>query len=190
MQYLDWQPGTSIASPVYLDANILVGTIVNSHPLYTACVQLSADILIGKTNIIISDISVDESLWSMAKLAYCEITNQRGKKPHWNPKIYEDWNERIFHSYADWIKAPSNMVKDWRNAGVSIDFVPIVGSDLENIISLVPNYMKDFKFTPGDAFHFAIAEKYAKTFVTADSHFGVINNKPPQGNLTIIHLTP
>ncbi len=187
MEYTDWQPTMTIQSPVYLDANVLVGTIVSNHPLYQSCVKLTAAILIAKVKVVISVLALDEAIWAIAKLAYCQLTNNPSKT-HWNPKIYEKWCDQIFESYGSWITSVCEMVKDWENAGVNIDFAPSIDSEYRDVINKAPDYMRQFKLTPADAFHLAIAEKKAKTFITADLDFSKLQQNLPSGNLTIIHL--
>ena len=75
MQYIDWTPQMTIDSPAYLDANVLVGVIVNTHRLYPKCTQLTANLLTGKSSLLISPVSLDEYLWATSKLAYCKINN-------------------------------------------------------------------------------------------------------------------
>ncbi len=187
MEYTDWQPTMTIQSPVYLDANVLVGTIVSNHPLYQSCVKLTAAILIAKVSVVISVLALDEAMWAIAKLAYCQLTNNPSKT-HWNPKIYEKWCDQIFESYGSWITAVCEMVKDWENAGVNIDFAPGIDSEYRDVITKAPDYMRQFRLTPADAFHLAIAEKRAKTFITADLDFSKLQQNLPSGDLTIIHL--
>lgn len=186
MQYINWQPASPIESPVYLDANVLVGTTINGHPLYTSCVQLVAALLINKANILISSIAVDECMWATAKLAYCQLTH-KPSNTRWNKIIYRENCEQIFKSYGTWITSIGNMIKDWKKAGASISLVPL-DIVFEDVVDLAPRYMNQFKFTPADAFHLAIAEKQAKTFITADSDFDILQQNLPAGNLVIIQL--
>jgi predicted nucleic acid-binding protein len=79
------------------------------------------------------------------------------------------------------------MIKDWKTAGVPINLVP---SDLvfDDVLNLAPKYMSQYKFTPADALHLAIAEKQAKTLVTADSDFNKLQKNLPPGNLVVVQL--
>jgi predicted nucleic acid-binding protein len=187
MNYVDWTPQLPIDPPAYLDANVLVGAIVNTHRLYPSCVQLIGQLLTSKINILISPVSMSECLWATAKLAYCQLTNSR---PHanWNKTIYLRWCERIFVSYEGWITAVSSMTKDWSNAGVPIEVVPKTQALWENVVGLAPTFMRQLKLSPADAIHLAFAQTHAKTFITADSDYEIIRNTPPTGELTVIHL--
>ena len=188
MQYIDWSPQLTIDSPAYLDANILVGTIVSIHRLYPKCIQLMANLLTGKSNVLISPISLDECLWATAKLAYCQLTNNP-PTAHWNKGIYLRWCEKIFQSYEGWITAVGSMIKDWSNAGVPIEVVPKTQALWEHAVDLAPSYMRELKLSPADAIHLAFAQTHARTFITADSDFEEIRKNPPAGELVILHLT-
>lgn len=190
MQLINWQPTLAIESPIYLDANILVGITVSNHPLYTTCVQLVASILIKKSSILISAISMDECMWATTKLAYCQLTNTPPNSgAHWSKKIYSRWCDKIFNSpYGVWVSAVSKMIVDLKKAGVTINLVPDEDLEFENIIELAPGYMNKYKLTPADAFHLAIAEKKARSFITADSDFNGLQSNLPSGELTIIHI--
>jgi predicted nucleic acid-binding protein len=89
MQYIDWTPQLTVDPPVYLDANVLVGAIVRTHRLYPTCVKLTATLLAGKSNILLSAVSVDECLWAIAKLAYCKLSNAPQNTRNWNKWLYK-----------------------------------------------------------------------------------------------------
>ena len=189
MQYTDWTPQLTVESPVYLDANILVGAIVSIHRLYTKCTQLTANLLRGKSSLLISPISLDECLWATAKLAYCQLSKAPLHTRNWNKPLYQRWCDRIFESYEGWITAVGSMIKDWSNAGVSIEVIPKTEALWEQVVDLTPGYMQQFKLTPADALHLALAQTHARTFVTADSDFEVVRANPPAGELVILHVT-
>ena len=188
MQYIDWTPELTIDSPAYLDANVLVGTIVNTHRLYPKCIHLTANLLSDKSNILISSVSLDECLWATAKLAYCQLTNNP-PNANWSKRLYLRWCERIFQSYEGWITAVGSMMKDWSNAGVPIEVVPKTQELWHRVVDLVPGYMQELKLSPADALHLAFAQTHARTFITTDSDFAVIQGNPPAGELVILHLS-
>jgi len=188
MQYIDWTPQLTIDSPTYLDANVLVGTIVRTHRLYPKCIKLMANLLIGKSSVLISPISLDECLWATAKLAYCQLAHQHPSTKGWNKQTYLRWCERIFQSYEGWITAVGSMMKDWSNAGVPIEVIPKTDALWEHVVDLTPDYMKQLKLTPADAIHLALAQTHARTFVTADSDFEEVRENPPAGELVIVKL--
>jgi predicted nucleic acid-binding protein len=188
MQYVDWTPQLAIDPPVYLDANVLVGTIIRTHRLYPTCVRLTATLLAGKSSVLISPVSLDECLWATAKLAYCQLTHQHPYTKGWNKKTYLKWCEKIFASYEGWITAVGSMIKDWSNAGVPIEVIPKTDALWEHVVDLTPKYMQQLKLTPADAIHLALAQTHARTFITADSDFEVLRKNPAAGELVILHL--
>lgn len=188
MDCVDWAPHMTVDSPAYLDANVLVGAIVSTHRLYAKCVQLTADLLVRKANVLISPISLDECLWATAKLAYCELTNSP-PTAHWNKRLYLRWCERIFESYEGWIVAVGTMIKDWLAAGVPIEVVPKTQVLWDHVVDLAPAYMRDLGLSPADALHLAFAQTHARTLITADSDFEAIRASPPEGELVVVQLT-
>jgi len=177
----------TIDSPAYLDANVLVGVIVNTHRLYPKCTQLTANLLISKSSVLISPVSLHECLWATAKLAYCQLTNNPASA-HWSKPIYLRWCEKIFQSYEGWITAVGSMMKDWSNAGVPIEVVPKTQALWAHVVDLAPDYMQQLKLSPADALHLAFAQTHARTFITADSDFEVVRANPPAGELVILHV--
>ena len=188
MQHVDWVQGLTIDEPVYMDANILVGSLISKHPLYSKCANLIGKLLADKVEMMLSMVSVDESIWIIAKLAYCEIYN-RPWNAHWNPSIYRRHRDEIFQSYESWINSVGQAVEDWSNAGAKIDVVPQTREFFEDVLDLIPIYMKDVKLTPADAVHLAVAQKHARSFLTADSDFDEVRQNPPAGDLVVIKLT-
>jgi predicted nucleic acid-binding protein len=190
MQYVDWVQGLAIDEPVYMDANIIVGSLISVHPLYSKCANMIGKLLADKVEILLSMVSVDESIWTMAKLAYCAIYNKPLKgKIHWNPGVYRNQHSKIFQSYGSWIGSVGKAVEDWTNAGAKIDVVPQTYALFKDVLDLILVYMNDMKLTPADAVHLAVAEKHARSFLTADSDFDEVRQNPPQGNLVVIKVT-
>ena len=187
MEYVDWTPQLAIDPPVYLDASVLVGTIVRTHRLYSTCVKLTATLLEGKSNILLSTVSVNECIWATTKLAYCALF-RHPSNVKFSKDIYLRWCEKIFESYGGWITAVGSMMKDWSNAGVPIEVIPKTDALWEHVVDLTPDYMKQLKLTPADAIHLALAQTHARTFVTADSDFEEVRKNPPAGELVIVKL--
>jgi len=187
MQYVDWVPGLDIDQPVYLDSNILVGSLISRHPLYSKCANLMGKLLADKVEIMLSMVSVDESIWIIAKLAYFEMFNQPSTA-YWNQNIYRRHRDRIFQSYGDWIDSVGEVVKDWTNAGAKIGIVPGTREVFEDVLGLITIYMREVKLTPADAIHLAIAQKHARSFLTADSDFDEVRQNPPDGDLVVVKL--
>jgi predicted nucleic acid-binding protein len=188
MQYIDWVQELDMDEPVYMDANILVGSLISNHPLYGKCVNLTGKLLADKVEIMISVLSVNESIWAIAKLAYCDIYGHP-PRVNWNKGIYKNQRERIFQSHEGWINSVRDAIKDWTNAGARIDVVPQSREAFKDILDIIPVYMKDVKLTPADAVHLAIAQKHARSFLTADSDFDEVRQNPPAGDLVVIKVT-
>jgi len=188
MKHVDWVQGLDIDEPVYMDANILVGSLISMHPLYGKCANVLGKLLADKVEIMLSMVSVDESIWIIAKLAYCEIYKQPWAS-HWNASIYRRQRERIFQSHESWINSVRVAVEDWTNAGAKIDVVPKTCDLFQDVLDLVPVYMKEVKLTPADAIHLALAQRHARSFLTADSDFDEVRLNPPAGDLVVIKLT-
>ncbi len=188
MQYVDWTPQLAIDPPIYLDANVLVGTIVRTHRLYPTCVNLTAALLTGKSGILLSAVSVNECIWATTRLAYYALFGH-SSNVKFSKDIYLKWREKIFESYGGWITAVGSMMKDWSNAGVPIEVIPKTDALWERVVDLTPVYMRQLKLTPADAIHLALAQTHARTFITADSDFEEVRKNPPAGELVILHLT-
>jgi len=188
MQYVDWMLGLDMDEPVYMDANILVGSLIRKHPLYGKCANLIGKLLADKVEMMLSMVSVDESIWIIAKLAYCEMYNKPWDT-HWNRGIYQRQRDKIFQSYESWISSVRKAVEDWTNAGAKIDVVPKTRELFKDVLDLIPIYMKEVKLTPADAVHLAVAQKHARSFLTADSDFDEVRQNPPAGDLVVVKLT-
>jgi len=187
MQYVDWVQGLDMDEPVYMDANILVGSLISMHPLYGKCINVLGKLLVDRVEIMLSMVSVDESIWIIAKLAYCDIYRQPWGS-HWNPGIYKKRREEIFKTHEGWINSVRKAVEDWTNAGARIDVVPKSRELFDDVLDLIPVYMKEVKLSPADAIHLAIAQRHARSFLTADSDFDEVRQNPPAGNLVVVKL--
>lgn len=187
MIYVDWQPETEIRPPVYMDTNVFVGATVRNHSLYRACAILIGNLLANQAHILVSAVSAEEFLWAMAKLCYCEINNQRSNA-NFRQTVYNKWRERIFETYGARMTAFGSMLQDWSSAGLPVEVIPTTGPLWNQTLNLVPTYMRQCRLTPADAFHLALAENYAQTFITADSGFQIVTNTLPTPDLTVLHV--
>lgn len=187
MIYVEWQPDIDVEPPVYMDANILVGATVRNHRLYRSCVELIGNLLAGRLPILVSPLTVEECLWAIARLSYYELTHQR-RGVHFNPMVYARWCDRIFEAHGTRIAAVSSTLRDWSGAGAPVEVIPRTQSQWDRTLELTPTYMRECRLTPADAFHLALAETHARTFITADSGFAVAAERPCRGDLTILHL--
>ncbi len=187
MGYSSWEPGLSIESPVYLDANVLVGAVVTKHRLYGSSVQLIGDLLANQSSILVSILAFQESLWALARISYCDLFNQPSRA-NFSLKTYERRCGEIFAAYGERMGAVGSMLNAWSEAGVSVEVVPKTGSSFSTVSSLTPRYMSEFSLAPADAVHLAVAGLHAKTFVTADADFEEAAASPTLSGLSVLHL--
>lgn len=187
MRYSNWHPGIPIPSPVYLDANVLVGATITKHRLYAATAQFIAETLASRTRILVSLLTVQESLWAIARISYFELANQP-PGGHFTQGIYQRWHQRIFTSHGRRFAAISRMLNQWVEAGVDVSVVPNTDAEFLTLTTRTPSYMETYAMVPADAAHLAVAELYASSFVTADSDFEQVAEHA-QSPLEILHLT-
>ncbi|MCJ7510612.1 MAG: type II toxin-antitoxin system VapC family toxin [Dehalococcoidia bacterium] len=174
---------------MYLDANVLVGATVRRHALYTKAAQLIGELLASQARILVSLLAVQEALWALANISYCELYNQPSNAS-FTQTIYNRWREQIFQKYGPRMQAIGLMLRDWSDAGVAVEVVPKTDADFLSVCDLTPRYMRDYKLTTADAAHLALAETHAASFVTADSHFKQVATQAPPNALAVVHLVP
>jgi predicted nucleic acid-binding protein len=189
MQYSAWQSGSPVASPAYLDANVLVGAVVRGHPLYGITAKLTGGLLDSGVHILVSALTVEESLWAMAKLSYCELHNQPSSAA-FKESIYKRHLQEIFSMHGARIHAITQMLRDWSDAGATIEVVPKTNGELLQASALTSKYMCRYNLTPADAMHLALAEAHASSFVTADAQFRRVANEAPPNGLVIVGVRP
>ena len=187
MRYFDWTPTVQYETPVYIDANVLVGAVVQSQPIYSNCVNLLADLLINQSRILVSPLSIQESLWAIAKLSYCDLTHQRSGA-HFNAEVYRRWCSDIFKTYGSRMAAVPSMLTDFVAQGASVELIPNHNSLWNRTLQLTPGYMQQCRLTPMDALHLALAETHARTFITADSDFSSVAQSLPAVDLIVLHV--
>jgi predicted nucleic acid-binding protein len=189
MRYARWTPGTVVAGPVYLDANILVGTVVRGHRLYRPSAQLLGELIAAQVSILVSDVAISESFWAVARLAYADLFKQP-PSAKWGKEIYRRHVSAIFQQRGNWMTALPASLRGLINAGCSIGVVQPTQAQWLAALSMSLNYMDQLHLTPADAVHLSLAEAHAQTFVTADSDFGVIAQQTLTSNLTVLQMRP
>jgi predicted nucleic acid-binding protein len=188
MALTTWRSGTALNSPVYLDACVLVGATVSKHRLYKQTVEVIGEVLASGATILVSLLAVQESLWALASLSYYDLFGHRGN-PAFTKKTYLKHCDKIFAKYGDRMGAVHSMVGAWTEAGVPVAWVAKTDSDSLRVSDLTPRYMREWRLTPADAAHLALAKTYARTFITADSHFKVVAQSGLIDELVVVHLT-
>lgn len=184
MSYSVWQPGTVITSPVYLDSGIVIAALVRGQARYAKAAQLLADLLMAQAHIVISLLTLSESLWGLAKLSYCDLFRQRYSQ-HFSPDLYRRWCDQIFEKYGERMETVNTMFRSWSQAGIPVELVPTTGPEFDQVCSGAIRYMREHHLPSADAAHLASAEAQARSFVTTDSHFQQVILP----SLDIIHVT-
>jgi predicted nucleic acid-binding protein len=182
-----WQPGHSFQSPVYLDANVLVGYVASGHYLFGSCGTIIGELLSTGAPILVSMITLQEAWWGMFKHSYCTINSQQSRA-QFSRSTYRRWKADAFHYHSHWIEGVAQAIHDWQEAGHPVDVIPDSKTFAPAMTSAAIRYMRDLDFTPDDALHLALAEAHAGTFVTADSDFKRAEGASPS-KLEILHLT-
>ena len=165
-----WQPGHSFQSPVYLDANVLVGYVVSNHDLYESCKDVIGELLVAGVPILVSMITVQEAWWGMFRESYRTLSRQRPDS-RFSRSTFRRHRAAAFEKHGGWIDGVAQAIHDWQEAGHPVDVVPDSKTFAPAMTSAAIRYMRDLDFTPDDALHLALAETHAGTFVTADSDF-------------------
>ncbi|MDP3064919.1 MAG: hypothetical protein Q8O40_17205 [Chloroflexota bacterium] len=144
-----------------------------------------------RSPMLFSVLSLDESLWAVAKLSFLDVvySGRGARASHFTADSYRKNSTRIFSAHWARFNAVSSMVQDFSTAGLPIDVAPKTVADLHTILGLAVNYMRRYQLTPADAEHLAIAETNARTFVTADRQLATVFQRGYSSSLNILHLT-
>ena len=182
-----WQPGHSFQSPVYIDANVLVGYVVSNHDLYKDCKDVIGELLVAGAPILVSMITVQEAWWGMFRESYRTLNRQRSGS-RFSRSAFRRHRAAAFEKHTGWIEGVALAIHTWQEAGHPVAVIPNNRTFAPALTSAAVRYMRDLALTPDDALHLSLAEKHAGTFVTADSDF-----KRAEGaslsKLEILHLT-
>ena len=179
MPYSEWQPGLTLEPPVYLDASVLVTSFVTKDPRYKETTRIFGDLLSNQTQMLVSVLTLSESLWGLAKVSYLELFNHK-PNVHFNPQIFRKHVVAIYERYGDRMTSSvHHWLRDWRAAGIRIDVLP-VSDDIERISATAPVYMREFQLASADAVHLATAEAAAASFLTTDTEFQRAEGLPLQ----------
>ena len=188
MQLVTWSPHISIQPPVYLDANILVGYLIRGHRLYRAASQVVAEILASQSQLVISSLVMQESLWGIVAASWYEMIRQPPKDA-FTLTIYNRWKDKLLKTYGPRFTALSTTVKSWADAGHPISVIPATQDELISITSEAPTFMRQLRLPPADAFHMSSAVAGAKTFITSDAAFNNASVNSLPGSLVVLYVT-
>jgi predicted nucleic acid-binding protein len=170
MPYSVWQPGVAVSSPVYLDSGVIIAAFVRLDARYRQAARLIGELLGAQVHILVSTLTLSETLWGLAKLSCCEI-HKHPSRVHWSPDIYRRNHADIFAKHGQRMNAVHDWIRDWVQAGIKMDVVPVDTADFRVVTGAAPEYMRAFQLSSADATHLATAERQARSFITTDSEF-------------------
>lgn len=187
MAPVTWQPSMSLPSPVYLDASILVSAVLRTDSLNARAALVVGELLSQRATIVVSDITMHECNWALAKAAYAIIHRQG--RPRWNKDIYMRHAPAIFSSHAQVVALAKEYASKLAGTGYPLE---VVSSPTTPWLSAQDNalrYMQHYRLTAGDAGHLALAEMHAGAFLTADNDFRRVSGQHGPGSLDIVIVT-
>jgi len=164
----------TIASPVYLDANVLISRFFRNHAKYAAAMHILFELFAQQVEICISTLVIDEVWWGLLGEWYFADTNTKitTKKIRNNPDILGRYHNR----FQD---ITSNMLS-WLN----IKLLPTDSINAKETVERALDFLTQENIQPRDSFHLALATLSNVTgFVTSDSDFD--NIVLPEADLTI-----
>jgi predicted nucleic acid-binding protein len=170
MPFSAWMPGVAVSSPAYLDSGVVIAAFVRRDTRYQKAARLLGELLAAQIHILVSTLTLSESLWGIAKLSYCEIHNHPSRVT-WNPDIYRRNHADIFAKHGQRMNSVHDWIRDWLQVGVNVDVVPVDTADFRVVTGAAPQYMQAFQLSSADATHLATAERRARSFITTDSEF-------------------
>jgi len=170
MPYSEWRPGIIPPSPVYLDACTLTASFIARDPRYKNTTRLFADLLGSRAELLISMLTLSESLWGIAKLSFQQIERQKART-HFAPHIFRKHADNIFRVYGARMHAIHSWLRDWRQSGINVSLMPNDVDSLQQVSQVAPTYMQKFRLASSDAYHLATAEMGAKSLLTTDTEF-------------------
>lgn len=170
MPVQEWHLGDKLPSPVYLDSNVIAASFVQKDRRYKPASQLLAELMADDAEVVISPLTVSESVWALAKMSYHELQNQPFHTT-FHQQIFKRHCAAIFARYRARMNSVFEWIRSWRTAGVSITVFPTDMDMLQNISQTVSRHMEVFTIGSSDAFHLACAEQGARSLVTGDEDF-------------------
>jgi len=188
MAYSVWQAGTPISSPVYLDTNVLVGAVIRNQPIYLKAAQIVGALLSYQARILVSVLTVEESLWALAEVSYKDIYGH-GAGVRFSQRIYQRHLEEIFERHGARMQMVSEMLRDWSEAGAALEVVPKTEAAFLAACGRTPRYMEQYQLTTADAMHLALAEDHGATLVTSDSKLAKVGQQAAC-QTPVVHVTP
>lgn len=179
MPYVEWQPGSTPPSPAYFDASFLIASFVAKEPRYDKATSLLAAFLANETEMLLSSLTVSESLWGLAKMSFYQLQGKKiTARDHFSTDIFRRHSAAIFEKYGSRMNQIHDWLRDWRIAGINIGLLPLDVDSLRQVSQTAPLYMERFHLGSADAVHLATAEIGAKSFITTDTEFRKAGSSP------------
>lgn len=127
----------------------------------------------------------------MARLSFYQLIGQKVTAgTRFSESIYRRHLTRIFQEHGARMDAVTRALRDWSDAGVTVEVVPKTKTEFLQASAVTSQHMRRYKLTPADAMHLALAEAHASSFVTADSEFRRVATEAPSNGLVIVALRP
>ena len=172
MPYAEWRPGNVPPSPVYFDTSFLVASFVTKEPRYQNATALLGALLANETEMLLSTLTVSESLWTLAKMSFYQLQGKKvTSRDHFGPDVYRRHRAAIFEKYGSRMNQVHDWLRDWRVAGINIGLLPLNVDGLRQVSQVAPMYMERFQLGSADAVHLSTAEVGAKSLITTDTEF-------------------
>lgn len=185
----EWSAGTPIEGPVYLDANVVVAYLVRGHQFYGKAFSLMGDLLSAGSPILLSDLSVIESIWGLTSIALGELKQWPASK-RFDPTTYRRDHQELFTKRGATVGSFAAWLEQLGDTGYPIEVVHHSRREWVSKATLMISYMQAFGLIGQDAAHLSIATGKAKSFVTCDRAFEVVNGERAPVGLQVVLIRP
>jgi len=162
---INYVAGMQFVDSVYLDSNLLVYARDRGSIKYRIASLLLADLFTNRTNLIITDLVIDEIAWAFLKVYY-RMDNRKELKYSILKK-----NPYIIGKYHWRISSNIKKILNFPRLTIASDLVPSM-----NIVKKAINLMKTQLLMPRDAFHLAfIINLNLGGIITSNGDFDNLN---------------
>jgi predicted nucleic acid-binding protein len=147
------------------------------------------DLFLEGTTVVLSDLVLSESLWALTRLAYCDAFGHTSYDVEFKTATYRRHHAKIFGgAHGPKVAAVVDFVRDLERLNMLVVSHP-ANAEWVDQVDRTHGWMRSDRLMPADATHLAIAEKHARTLVTADEAFAKTGGVSP-AKLTIVWLRP
>lgn len=172
MRVVKFRRGISIASPVYVDSNLLVAAHIRGHQYYLSAATFLFEVSAQGGRMLISTLCMDEAWWALLREWHYRATGETLFGKHIKK------NRAILGRYSQHFQAVTNNVLGWKN----VSFLPRSAwicwrpTPAVKQIARAVTYLSRNDVPPRDAFHLALAGLAgARSIVTCDPDFDDID---------------